>query len=63
MTRFHLGFVFLMLYAGWVIYRGLIKKDIKRYKDDFQLYTILIVVWMLIYFCFFFKEINHMVNY
>ncbi|MCW3123574.1 MAG: hypothetical protein JWQ38_3066 [Flavipsychrobacter sp.] len=62
MTRFHIGFVFLLLYAVWIIYRGLVKKDIRQHKDAFYLYTILIAVWALIYFWFFFEEITHIVS-
>jgi hypothetical protein len=62
MTRLHLGFIFLVLYVGWVIYRWLIKKDIKQHKDAFYLYTLFVAVWSLIYFWFFFKDITHLIG-
>jgi hypothetical protein len=61
MTRFHLGFVFLVLYVGWVIYRALIKKDIRQHKNDFYALTFFTVVWLLIYSWFFYKEIYHFI--
>ncbi len=62
MTRFHLGFLFIVLYIGWVSYRWIIKKDIKQHKDEFRLYTILVGAWAVIYFCFFYNEINHFIG-
>ncbi len=59
MTRLHFGFYFFVLYAGWVIYRVFIKKDIKQYKNDLYVFTFFIVVWALIYYWLFFKDVNH----
>lgn len=57
--RVLLGLVFFLLYALWVVYRLLITKDIRNHKNELYFYTFLVVVWLLIYYCFFFAEINH----
>lgn len=62
MTRFHAGFVFLVLYIGWIIYRWLLKKDIKQHKNEFSVFSFFIVVWALLYYWFFFKEVNHFIG-
>ena len=51
------GFLFFLLYIGWVVYRVFIKKDLKQHKNDFYALTFFIAVWLLLYFWFFFKEI------
>ena len=52
--RIMIGGVFIILYILWVIYRGLIKRDIKQHKTDFYALTFFISVWLLIYYFIFF---------
>ncbi len=54
MPRFLYGLIFLPLYIGWVIYRWLIKKDIRQHKNDFYGLSFFIAVWVLLYCAFIF---------
>lgn len=62
MTQFHLGFLFFILYIGWILYRWLIRKDLRQRKKEFYFYSFFSPVWLLIYYWFFFKEVNHFVG-
>jgi len=56
------GFVYIPLYILWLIYRLFIKKDLRQHKNDFYGLTFFVIVWALIYYWIFFKEINHFVQ-
>lgn len=55
------GAVLVPLYLIWIIYRALIKRDLRKNLDDFYGLTFLIVVWIGIYYWIFSKEINHFI--
>jgi len=57
MTRGHLGFVFIVLYLGWVAYRLFIKRDIGQHRNEFYLYTFFVVAWLAIYSLIYSRQI------
>ncbi len=49
MTRYFAGIVLLGLYAGWVLYRLFIRKDLARHMDEFRTATFFVLVMLLVY--------------
>ena len=49
MTRYIAGTVLLGLYAGWVLYRLLIREDLAKHMDEFRTATFFVVVMLLVY--------------
>lgn len=43
--------VMALLFIGWVLYRWLIKKDIKQHKGDVIGGFMFIAIWVVIYVC------------
>ncbi len=48
--RLFAGIFVIILFIGWVIYRLLIKRDLKEHMNDFFLFLFFIFIWVLIYF-------------
>jgi hypothetical protein len=52
MLRFYFPLVFVALYAGWLLYRLLIKKDLRKHLDTVYLGLFFMGIWALIYWWF-----------
>jgi len=55
MFRVLFGFVFIPLFLGWLIYRALIKRDLKKHLTDLYGGIFFISAWLLIYYIMFFR--------
>jgi tellurite resistance protein TehA-like permease len=49
MLRFYTPLVFIVLFVGWVLYRLLVKKDLKQNLNNLYLGIFFIAIWGLIY--------------
>lgn len=47
--RLYGGILILIVFIGWVLYRGLIKRDLKKHMELFYMGTFFIGVWAIIY--------------
>lgn len=43
------GLGLIIAFAGWLIYHGLIKRDIASHKSELYIYGFLSAVWILIF--------------
>lgn len=50
MLRIYLPIAFLIIFIGWVLYRLLIKKDLKNNLNNVYVGLFFIGIWGLIYF-------------
>lgn len=55
MVRIVLGFAFIPLYLGWLVYRMFIKKDIRQHMNDLYGLSFFIAVWLIIFYFLFRK--------
>ena len=46
--RIVFGLVYIPLYLGWLVYRILIRRDLKQHMDDFYGLTFFIAIWTVI---------------
>jgi len=54
MFRVLFGFVFIPLFLGWLVYRALIKRDLRKHLTDLYGGIFFISAWLLIYYIMFF---------
>jgi len=52
MFRLYIPLAFITYFALWIVYRGVIKKDLKRNLDTLYIGFVFIGVWVLIYMLF-----------
>jgi len=52
MFRLYFPLAFIAYFALWIVYRGVIKKDLKRNLDTLYIGFVFIGVWVLIYMLF-----------
>jgi hypothetical protein len=50
MLRIYMPIAFLVFFAGWILYRLVIKKDLKKNLNSMFLGLFFIGIWTLIYF-------------
>jgi hypothetical protein len=50
MLRIYIPILLLIIFIGWVLYRLLIKKDLKQHLNSLYLGLTFTGVWILIYF-------------
>lgn len=50
MFRVYIPIIFFVVFIGWVLYRLLIKKDLKQNLNGFYLGLIFSGIWVLIYY-------------
>ncbi len=50
MLRIYMPIAFLIFFLGWILYRLVIKKDLKKNLNSMYLGLFFIGVWALIYF-------------
>ncbi|WP_193553751.1 hypothetical protein [Flavobacterium silvisoli] len=48
--RIFMPIVFFILFAGWVLYRLLLKKDLLKHKAELYLGIFFIAVWAVLYY-------------
>ncbi len=48
--RIFMPVVFIILFAGWVLYRLLLKKDLLKHKAELYLGIFFIAVWAVLYY-------------
>ena len=53
MARIYVGVGLLIAFIGWLLFRLIIKRDLKQHIDDLYAWIFLIVVWFLIYWFLF----------
>ncbi len=49
--RIIFGFGYMAAYLGWIIYRLVLRRDLKQHFTDFYALSFLIFVWVIIYMC------------
>lgn len=42
--------IFIVLFVGWMLYRALIKRDLRQHKNDVLLGLFFMAVWAALYF-------------
>ncbi|MBS7788173.1 hypothetical protein KIH23_12775 [Flavobacterium sp. CYK-55] len=47
--RIFLPFVFALLFLGWLVYRLIVRKDLKANKNDLYTGIFFIVIWVVLY--------------
>ena len=50
MLRIYMPIAFLIFFIGWILYRFVLKKDLKENLNSLYLGLFFIVIWVLIYF-------------
>lgn len=50
MLRIYMPIAFLIFFVGWILYRLVIKKDLKENLNSLYLGLVFISIWVLIYF-------------
>lgn len=50
MLRIYMPIVFLIFFIGWILYRLVIKKDLKQNLNSVYVGLFFIAVWAIIYF-------------
>lgn len=53
MLRIYMPIVLLVVFIGWILYRFIIKKDLKRNLNGLYIGSFFVGIWGLIYFFMF----------
>lgn len=52
--RIYAGLILFAAYFLWILYRAIIKKDLRQHREALTVYSGFIMVWAVIYACMIF---------